>query len=344
MAKPSLQSPQEAVAAQARDWFMPAIESAGTVAQSLDAVLDELSRRVTFIQALRANLDRSLPRGTDAVTDLGHRIRALENTLRFRLGILRPDRPAAWFRAPAAQATGPFSSTVLEEPVFGPYEARDAERVQGVLAEAWQTLRASGLPFKDASSCLWRTLLTLNVELERVAQLPAPYEEMRLDQLPDDLLPALESRALRAFLLNVRSEMQAARLRLDACHAQLLEASERLWAYQLEQERAERLRAAPGPKTSGPRVRAGSPADDLREELKRRRAATGQLRAFLSPTDVEALQVMGFDELPSVDALRQRYIAMAKRLHPDLQGGSDQGFKRLASAYSHLASRVERSF
>jgi hypothetical protein len=50
---------------------------------------------------------------------------------------------------------------------------------------------------------------------------------------------------------------------------------------------------------------------------------------------------MGFDDYPSVESLRQRYLAMAKKLHPDLQGGNDGAFKILSNAYSHLARRLD---
>lgn len=319
-----------------RDWFLAAIEAEGSVSDSLGAVLRELERRVEFVKGLKRSLEMTGARGLDAITDLGQRIRALENTLRFRLGILRPERPAAWFRSPAATTIGPFSGAVLEEPVFATYDAVDAPRVKVALETAWRERTTKNLPFKDASSCLWRTLLGYAELLERIAKLPEPFSGQRLDTLPDGLPPDLESRALRAFLINVRNEMLAARDRLDACYRQLHEASEKLWAVQSESE-SRRPTESEGPfRDRRPNVAA----DSVREEFKRRRA-TPQVRRMLTPVDMDALRFMGFEDIPSSLDLRQRYLTMARQLHPDLHGGSDHAFKSLTRAYEHLTGRLD---
>ncbi len=318
-----------------RDWFLAAIESAGTVAESLSAVLAELETRSGFITALKLALSGKNPKGIDAITELGVKIKSLENTLRFRLGILRPERAQAWFRAPAATSTGPFSSTLLEEPVFAPYELDETERVRVSLSDCYRLRTTESLPFKDLSSCLWRTLLSYAEELAGVSKLAGPFEGLDLAELPEGLPPGLESRALRAFLLNVRAEVVGNRDRLDACYRQLWETSEKLWAHQLAELKQQR--AASGQER--PRVKNAA-ADAMREELKKRRAADA-LKPLLTPADLDALKFMGFDGLPSTELLRHRYLAMAKRLHPDRQGGSDYAFKILSTAYAHLAARLE---
>lgn len=318
-----------------RDWFLAAIESDGTVSDSLSAVLRELERRVDFVKGLKRNLELTGARGLDAITDLGQRIRSLENTLRFRLGILRPERPAAWFRAPAATTTGPFSGAVLEEPVFAPYDAADVATVRLGLEAAWRDRTAKSLPFKDQSPCLWRTLLGYAELLERIATLPEPFTGLRMDRLPDGLPAELESRALRAFLINVRNEVLSARDRLEDCHRQLHEASEKFWSTQTE---ADQSRGS-GRSESRERSRPSSAADSVREEFKRRRT-TPQVRRLLTPVDMDALRFMGFEDLPSSADLRHRYLTMARQLHPDLHGGSDHRFKSLTRAYEHLSERV----
>ncbi len=320
-----------------RDWFVAAIEHNGSVGDCLGAVLTELGERSRFIATLKGALVGPSGKGIDAITELAQKIRGLENTLRFRLGILRPERPQAWFRAPATTSTGPFSSTLLEEPVFAPYDAPNTETVRLALSEAWRARQVDRLPFKDQSSCLWRTLLGFNAELESIASLPAPYAGMTLAELPAGLPPLLESRALRAFLINVRTEVAASRERLEACFKQLWETSEKLWTYQLED-----LKRTKRPEPSErPRV-YNAAAENMREELRRRRTAA-QLKPLLTPADLDALKFMGFDDLPSADSLRQRYIAMAKRLHPDRQGGNDHAFKILSTAYAQLTGRIEGS-
>lgn len=318
-----------------RDWFLAAIESNGTVAESLTAVLTELETRAGFITVLKLALSGRNPKGIDAISELGQKVKGLENTLRFRLGILRPERAQAWFRAPAATSTGPFSSTLLEEPVFAPYDPADTERVRVALSDCYRLRTTESLPFKDQSSCLWRTLLSYAEDLAAISKLAGPFEGLDLAELPDGLPSGLESRALRAFLMNVRAEVVASRERLDACYRQLWETSEKLWAHQLEEQK--RKRAKEGQER--PRVKNAA-ADAMREELKKRRAADA-LKPLLTPADLDAMKFMGFEDLPSGEMLRHRYLAMAKRLHPDRQGGSDYAFKILSTAYAHLVARIE---
>jgi len=307
----------------AGDWFLPAITCDGTVADSLTSVQSELSRKSAFARGLQHNLT-SEGTAVDRVTELMQRVKMLETTLRFRLGILLPERPQAWFRSPAATSTGPFQTTLIGEPIFAPYAAADVDALQHSLETAWLERRCTNLPFGNGAS-LWRTLLELNANLEGVICLPAPFDTLRLDEMPASLPPDLASRALMAFLLNVRHEIIAARDRLNACYAQLHATSSKLWQVQREQRT---------PPRSGARHQA---AADLRAEFRRRRSVAP--RPLLSAADTQALEFMGFDEYPSEGALRQRYLMMARKLHPDLQGGSDVDFKTLAGAYAQLSAR-----
>ena len=110
----------------AGDWFLPAITCDGTVADSLTSVQSELSRKSAFARGLQHNLT-SEGTAVDRVTELMQRVKMLETTLRFRLGILLPERPQAWFRSPAATSTGPFQTTLIGEPIFAPYAAADVD-------------------------------------------------------------------------------------------------------------------------------------------------------------------------------------------------------------------------
>ena len=324
---------------QPRDWFAAAVQTEGSVADALDAVVAELDGRRAFITALKERL--SPAPGVDAVSTLSHQIKNLENTLRFRLGILRPERPGAWFRAPATTSAGPFASAVIEAPVFALYDPSEAETVSRELPRLWQARVAGPLPFKEMTPNLWATLLEINAAWAALVVLPSPFAMLNLAELPDSLPRALDSRALRAFLINVRTEVLATRARLDHCFSELQRASERFWTYQIEQER--RYRGRHG---STERPRVNHTADSVREEFKRRRQSTsgagvGGGQPPLSGVDRQAMRFMGFDDVPNAEALRQRYLSMAKRLHPDREGGNDTAFKMLSSAYSHLLARVE---
>lgn len=320
-----------------RDWFLPAIEADGSVGDSLDAVLGELRQRATFAQALRVALVGPHGGPLDRITDLGQRLKGVENTLRFRLGILRPERPHAWFRAPATTSTGPFATTLINDPVLAGYDPRDAQKVKKDLSALWTKRVAGPLPFLEDGPSLWKTLLEMNAELEKILVLPAPFEGLRLDKLPDELPPKLESRPLRAFLLNVRTEALSTRDRLGAAYAELFDACDRLWKVQSERATDSKPPPPKEPSSSGARAGRHPDADNMREEFRRRRVRTSRA---LSDKDLSALKFMGFDDLPDSEGLRQRYLLMAKRLHPD-RGGNDGAFKLLTSAYAHLQNRVQ---
>ena len=326
MAKPNEQTNDTELGA--RDWFLTAIAHDGPVGPCLDAVLSELDTRRSFIAMLKQNLTLETS-AVDTVTDLGQKIRALENTLRFRLPMLSPERPVAWFRAPSSTTTGPFQATLLGEPVFAAYEPSNVAQVEQGLTAAWQSRQSPNLPFMETSGCLWRTLLSHNARLEEMCCLQAPFAGLRLDVLPDGIPAALNSRALASFLMNVRTEILVARDRLNNCYQQLRERRLKLWVEQ-------RKMAAQEPKRS----RSSQAAQDLRDEFRRRRSSAASAAPALSPADISAMQFMGFSELPPAGLLRQRYIDMAKKLHPDRQGGDDQDFKVLVNAYARLSART----
>jgi len=315
---------------QPRDWFLPAIESNADVGGCLDAVISELNSRAQFIHLIKSNLDQKLPNGADTITNLGLKLKGLENTLRFRLGILRPERPQAWFRAPTVTTTGPFSSSVINEPVFAPFDVGQSDKLKLEIIKCWEASSHKIYNFQDNSTCLWRTLLSLKWEHELICRLKPPYENLRLDVLPDFLPEKFESRALRAFLINVRVEISAIRLRLNSCFDQLLETSVRFWDFQKKH--------APDADIGSRRSQSNPAADSVREEMRKRRA-TSQAQ-FLTPVDLNALKFMGFKDLPNHTELRQRYIELAKKLHPDRFGGEDQSFKQLSVSYNHLLDRV----
>ena len=329
-----------------KDWFIGAIETDGSVGACLDAVIIELDGRLSFVKVIKDRIAGHSKNGVDAITELSHRIKAMENTLRFRLGMLQADRHGAWFRAPVAQTTGPFSTTLIAEAVLSEYSEIPVSEVRRLLLLRWTEARASDLPFKVTSPNLWQTILKMNEDLEKINQLPAPWHELRLDLLPERLPKSLESWALKAFLANVRAEYFTVRERLDACYKQLKNATENLWEVQIKVElekavRDEHLKA----ESAKARRPWTDSAGDLREEFKRRRQSAQRERAqearssMSTSKDVEAWQYMGFDCLPSADSLRQRYLHLAKTYHPD-RGGSEDKFKLLTRAYKQLSDRI----
>jgi|GEM_PF-850595 len=337
-----------------RDWFIAAIETDGSVGVCLDAVIAELHNRANFIKAIKERLAGSTSSGVDAITEISQRVKNMENTLRFRLGMLQADRPAAWFRTPVAQTVGPFVSTLIPEPVLTEYDGRPVAEVRSALLQRWTEASIQDLPFKSQGPSLWRTVLQMNQDLERINRLPAPWQDLRLDLLPDRLPENLESRALRAFLGNVRNEYFIVREKLDACYKLLKDATENLWDTQMkaDQERAAREQRLKSEAEKAKRPWTDS-ANEMRDEFRRRRQSAqrerardarasygapgaGGTRVPKSAKEAESLRLMGFEDFPSADSLRRRYLQLAKTHHPD-RGGSEDTFKMLTRAYHQLA-------
>jgi hypothetical protein len=327
----------------ANDWFLTAILNDGSVSSCLEAVISELDLRRAFVAALKNRLDPPTGTSVDAVTDLSNRLKPIENTLRARLPLLLPDRPGAWFRVPAARSGGPFSTSIVHEPVFAPYGSAPPQMVREALLSSWNAGAASVGVFRVGIRCLWLSLLELNARYKAInsieVALPSGMvHRMMLDGLPDGLQDQLDCRSLRAFLGNVKMELISCRQRLDACKRDLLAASDLFFDQQ----------SRPG------RNRTGAwrdKADEFRDEQSRRRASTGSERAGAASSpgrdgglktarDLEALRYFGFSEFPTQEELRKRYLDLAKRFHPDATTGHEEKFKMLSRVYEHLLQRV----
>lgn len=313
------------------DWFMPAILSEGDVHESLGEVIRAEQYKLSFVAALQTNLCAYRGRSSDSLTELRKRVRQLETTLNFRLGMLAPERQGAWFRESARQKSGPFPANILGEPVFAMYEAVDADRLRQLLSESWRERKVKTLPFKQSAPCLWVTLLELNQAYEQIVALGKPFQEFRLDALPELLPSRLAAPSLVAFLGKVRELCVLTREELDRSYAVLWQASCRFWDYQKVQ--------ASRPRPSHQYQRA---AEDVREKFRERRRES-RLQAFLTPIDAQSLKVFGFEDLPEIGLLRRRYRELARDWHPDRNGGDEERFKALARAYTHLLQRVEKS-
>lgn len=303
-----------------RDWFVAAIESDGSVNHCLSAVIGELDYRVRFTQALQIAIGERTPGGIDTVTDLGQRIKILENTLRFRMSILSPERKGAWFRV-GATIGGPFSGTLLNEPVFSAYDEAHHGRMRKGVSLCWEKRSLLDYPFRATDPSLWKVLLSLNFELESLDRFSTEYP--RLSELPEQLPLALDSRSLRAFLINVRAELVSHRARLTQCYAQLFEASERFWQYHATA-------------SSRKFTDDEDPVHHFRSNFKQRRSTTTPRPSLKTASDLEALRFMGFTDYPNTDDLKQRYHSLALEMHPDRPSGNEQRFKLLTRSYKHL--------
>ncbi len=152
------------------DWFISAIESDGSVAESLKSVLSGLKVKHDFVQSLLGAIGEKGIGLPDGVSDLGSRIKSLENTLRFRLSILSPERRGAWFRA-ASATSGPFKEVLYTEPVFSKYDEKMHGRIRQGISVCWESKQLVAYPFNAGDPSLWKILLSVNFELDSLNRL-----------------------------------------------------------------------------------------------------------------------------------------------------------------------------
>lgn len=321
--------------ALSHDWFISAIVKNGSVGECLSEVLSEVRRKEKFVTKLGEKISEKNGSVNDAVSEISGRIRILENTLKFRLSILSPDRRGAWFRPSAATSNGPFSGTILPDAIFSQYDETRTSKIRAGLVECWNQKNLVAYPLKATETCLWKTLLAINFELYAMGDLG---EWPRLERLPEELPFDFESRSLRAFLVNVKLEYLGANERLKIAFTTLLEASDQFWAGARTRRESAHQSAHQSADYDG-----HTAAENVREEFRKRRSTPTIKRPIgKSSQDIEALKFMGFEDFPSAETLKQRYHTLAMDMHPDRQGGNESRFKLLSKCYKHLTRVCER--
>jgi len=308
------------------DWFAPVIAVSGSVSKCLNSVLSDLDAKSKFVQNLKAKIGDVSEGGLDHLTSLNQSIKILESTLRFRISLLQPDRKGSWFRSSVA-STGPFSAAILHDPVFENYPDEKVSEIKQKLLSCWAQGNLVQFPFK--SKTIWGILLTYRTNLADINRIESGPDGLTIENCLEKIPEVLESRYLRAFLMNVRAEYFLTKEKLDDCYAKLLSLSEKFWETQLEEKKKSIKQQA---------KEYENPAKKIREDFRKRRE---QPRTVIRTTaDLEALRFMGFDNYPDMDELKRKYIHLAKAMHPDRNGGEDSDFKTLTKSYEHLLGRL----
>jgi len=317
--------------ASSLDWFEPAFQSAASIPLALDRVLCIEESKVHFTRCLRAALCNPVPHGLDRIAAVAQDIKLLQQTFQHRLGILAIDRPQAWFRHSSTAERGPFAVSVFEEPVFARFDDCRAVAVRHLLPELWRNRQVACSDYDPALS-LWGRLLQLNRRLEQINQMPAPFSDVRLDELPEAVPDELQSPALHRFGSQIALRMKTCQRELDGCYEQLWSRSESFLyalhiqylsnkARQQQQQHQQHQQEPKQGRRQGARQETPPPAS--------------------TPNPVnDAMRFMEFKAMPNFEDLRQRYRVMAHALHPD-RGGSEERFKQLSLHYKRLLQHLE---
>ena len=314
------------------DWFSPIIKESGSVSKCLQNVSFDLKIKLDLIEKLNASIGDIGPSGIDYLTHLAHRIRELENTLRFRENLKNEKRPT-WFRHFASTSSGHFSATILPHPIFLNFAPSETQSVRHGLMRCWEENTLKLFPFSLEVETVWSFLLRINEQLVAVNNIGT----LKLDNFHETIDASLSSPTLLAFLQNVRAEYIKLKDRLLGCYIALFDICEKFWQREMKENKEIKSEA----ETLPPHQKSADwqrTAEHLRQEYKDRRATLPRL-PHVKAAERQAMEFMGFSALPHPELLRSRYIELARTMHPDITGGSDDKFKVLTKSYRLLTSR-----
>ncbi|MFK7874013.1 MAG: J domain-containing protein [Oligoflexales bacterium] len=156
-------------------------------------------------------------------------------------------------------------------------------------------------PCFTTPGCLWYQILELNLALTEIDLLPAPWGSISLKQ-PKTLHPSLQSSSLDRFLRSIAQELHQAQTLLDSCYWSLHRKTKAFSKESLHKTWPTRI---PPQKT-------------------------------VKDNDLELFK---FSSLPSINELKRRYYQLARVHHPDIPGGSPEGFQKLQIAYQRLSNK-----
>ncbi len=306
------------------DWFASVMTYKGSVNDALESAKESLIARIDFVSALQVAFG-DCSAGSDNVTDLLEDVEAFEKTLDFRLSSLSSKNEGSWFRSGVTNKIGPFGTKIDESPVFTLYDKREASELRRQLNIAFENGDCSVKAMRDGVS-LWTKLLDLNSKYKRITTVNWRDQVYRLDCLPDGLDGVIVSSGVTGFLLNVRGVVLKTRKSLDQSFKRLYRSSNELWTRQASSTQQFDQSAKKKYHNQARRVR-----DDMSE---RRKAMKSNLT--VSIIEKEALRFMSLDVGVSEEEIKRRYREMAKKLHPDCDGGSPEKFRYLNKMYKRL--------
>ncbi|MBF0442045.1 MAG: J domain-containing protein [Oligoflexales bacterium] len=320
------------------DWFCLAIDSQLGVFDCLEKVIRHHRKKIALVSSLQDNLCHNSRDSTDSISELKRKLKTFENTLTFRLGLLSPERTGAWFRKSLTGDNSALFNNILSEPVFSAFLPEDLPKLKMAIELSWHNREILNLPFTSKTPCLWYTLLSLNREWGQINSLKNLDQPLKLEELPETLPDEYCSPSLISFLINVKSLLLSARSDLDRCYEMLLGASRKFWEFQEALIRKKDIYEA---YASSQRKSKNSRAEELRSQFRERRKAKQETTQAIPQNDLEALRFMEFDTYPDKSELRKKYLTLARKLHPDCQGGNEEDFKTLTRHYSHLSNCIQ---
>lgn len=323
----------------AHDWFYPAMSHRGSLASSLDLVLETEKAKYFFIEALKQNLCVPVQFGSDAISCLRSNIQRLKRSIDLRADDLLGLEAEHWLMPLTASHDHLISGKILRDPVCLSFEPIKAKALQLEIKTAWLNSSDQVSFWPKESRCLWLNLLAFNKNFDDICSLKHPFDDLRLDELPEGLPDDISCESLQTFLSRTRGALNAARKDLDRCFETLWKLSEPFFDRSFSQACSNRSRYDMPQGDRSKQQHQDYHTSRRWSESGYKRSSKADYDAFSQKGafgELKALSFMGFTELPSHDELRRRYHALARKFHPDCQNGSDDAFRQLVAHYKQL--------
>ena len=191
-------------------------------------------------------------------------------------------------------------------------------------------------PLPDQANLLW-ILLEIYKQLEDLRYVSidnrGAHITIDLNNFESSLPSVLRSPILDRFLQNVRTQYLECQKKLDTCrHYMDARLREFFIHYQKDQS-----------KNAQDQMQWNQSAQKIREDFSQKRKGASKSKGELPriPQDDIALRFFNFQNFPTLKELRQKYVEMAKKFHPDIRTQNDDDqFKKLARHYAHLKERI----
>lgn len=308
-----------------KDWFYPAMTHRGSLSASLDLVLESEKAKYFFVEALKQKLCIPPQLGSDAISSLRANILRLKRSIDLRVEDLIGLEVDHWLKPLTASHDHLISGKILRDPICLPFEPIKAKALQLEIKTAWLKSSEHISFWAEGARCLWSNLLSFNKSFDHICSLEHPFDDLRLDELPEGLPDELSCESLQTFLSRTRGALNAARKDLDRCFETLWKLSEPFFDRTFS-------RACTSQSHYDSSNAGNSRQRQSAQEDTWHRRSFGEKGAGHS----KALSFMGFTVLPSHDELRRRYHTLARKFHPDCQNGSEEAFRQLVEHYKFL--------
>ena len=296
------------------DWFCGAYEQK-SVDSGLKLVESTTRQRLVFVESLRKSLKGSSS-GEDSISELIAKTEKFQKTLELRLPLLDYKRKDSWLREYTNNMSQAFFSTeISSHPVFLSFKLENSKALLRQIYLAWDNKKSHLASLFNVGDCLLLDLLRLNETWHHIDSFSELFPSLKLSQYDGKVNSFVDSKALDAYLLNVRKHLLMARKDIDSSFEYFMDHAHPFLKHQIKLSR------------------------EFEESRSKFYKHNDDFSKGSTPYE-KAMKFMGFTRQPQKEELKKAYRLLAKKYHPDCPGGSAEMFKLLSESFQQIAAKI----